>query len=128
MLVVEDEMLVALLVEDVLADAGCIVIGPFARVGDALAAATAEVIGFGPAGCERGGREGLPGGICARGTRRAVSVSHRLWASRAAPGPSALGSDLQAVLPENACRAPRPKGQGLSKIGNALKTYSWERR
>ena len=31
-LVVEDEMLVALLVEDMLADAGCVVVGPFARV------------------------------------------------------------------------------------------------
>ena len=41
-LVVEDEMLVALLVEEMLADAGCIVIGPFARVLDALAAATTE--------------------------------------------------------------------------------------
>ena len=42
-LVVEDEMLVALLVEDILAEAGCIVIGPFARVGDALAAVHTEV-------------------------------------------------------------------------------------
>lgn len=38
-MVVEDEMLVALLVEETLADAGCTVIGPFARVQDALAAA-----------------------------------------------------------------------------------------
>ena len=43
-LVVEDEMMIALLVEDVLADAGCIVIGPFARVQDALAAAKTEVV------------------------------------------------------------------------------------
>ena len=43
-LVVEDEMLIALLVEDMLADAACIVIGPFARVGDALAAAQTEVV------------------------------------------------------------------------------------
>ncbi len=41
-LVVEDEMLVAVLVEDMLADAGCIVIGPFARVPEALAAAETE--------------------------------------------------------------------------------------
>src|SRR5258707_713690 len=39
-LVVEDEMLIALLVEDMLDDAACIVIGPFARV----AAAKTEVI------------------------------------------------------------------------------------
>ncbi len=38
-LVVEDELLVAMLVEDMLADAGCIVVGPFARVTTALAAA-----------------------------------------------------------------------------------------
>ena len=43
-LVVEDEMLVALLVEDILAEAGCIVIGPFARVRDALAAVKTEVV------------------------------------------------------------------------------------
>ena len=43
-LVVEDELLVAMLVEDMLADAGCIVIGPFARVPAALAAARVETV------------------------------------------------------------------------------------
>jgi DNA-binding NtrC family response regulator len=43
-LVVEDEYLVALTVEDVLSEAGCIVVGPFGRVQDALAAATVEVV------------------------------------------------------------------------------------
>ena len=43
-LVVEDELLVAMLVEDVLAEAGCVVVGPFARVGDALAAAKSEAV------------------------------------------------------------------------------------
>lgn len=43
-LVVEDELLVALLVEDMLADAGCIVIGPFARVAEALAAARTATV------------------------------------------------------------------------------------
>jgi CheY-like chemotaxis protein len=38
-LVVEDEMLVSLLIEDILADHECIVVGPFARVSDGLAAA-----------------------------------------------------------------------------------------
>lgn len=37
-LVVEDEFLVALMVEDALTDAGCIVVGPFARVREALEA------------------------------------------------------------------------------------------
>ena len=43
-LVVEDELLVALLVEDMLVQAGCIVIGPFARVRDALAAVKTEIV------------------------------------------------------------------------------------
>ena len=43
-LVVEDELLVAMVVEDMLTDAGCIVIGPFASVAEALAAARAEAV------------------------------------------------------------------------------------
>ena len=41
-LVVEDEFMVAVLVEDLLAEQGCVVVGPFARVSDALAAAAQE--------------------------------------------------------------------------------------
>lgn len=43
-LVVEDEMLVAMLVEDMLADAGCVVVGPFARLSAALEAARVEAV------------------------------------------------------------------------------------
>ena len=43
-LVVEDEMIVAWLLEDMLADFGCAVIGPAARVGQALAMVEAEAI------------------------------------------------------------------------------------
>ena len=43
-LVVEDEMLVSLLIEDMLADARCIVVGPFDRVSEALMAARTENI------------------------------------------------------------------------------------
>jgi two-component SAPR family response regulator len=43
-LVVEDEMLVSLLIEDILNDASCIIIGPFDRVSRALAAARTERI------------------------------------------------------------------------------------
>jgi DNA-binding response OmpR family regulator len=43
-LVVEDEFLVAMMVEDMLADAGCVVVGPFARVPAALAAARVEAV------------------------------------------------------------------------------------
>ncbi len=38
-LVVEDEMLISMLIEDVLAEQGCSIVGPFSRVGDALDAA-----------------------------------------------------------------------------------------
>lgn len=41
-LIVEDELLVAMLVEDMLADVGCVVVGPFARLPAALAAARVE--------------------------------------------------------------------------------------
>jgi len=43
-LVVEDEMIVAWLLEDMLADLGCTVVGPAARVNQALAMIDAEAI------------------------------------------------------------------------------------
>ncbi len=43
-LIVEDELLVAMLVEDMLADAGCVVVGPFARLPVAMAAARVEAV------------------------------------------------------------------------------------
>lgn len=43
-LVVEDEVLISLLVEDILAEQGCTVVGPYDRVADALKAARAETI------------------------------------------------------------------------------------
>jgi DNA-binding response OmpR family regulator len=41
-LVVEDEMLISLLIEDILADQDCVIIGPFDRVAAALGAAQNE--------------------------------------------------------------------------------------
>jgi CheY-like chemotaxis protein len=43
-LVVEDELLVAMLIEDILHDNGCIVLGPFATLPEALAAAADPAI------------------------------------------------------------------------------------
>ena len=40
-MVAEDELLVAMLIEDILADAGCTVVGPFSNVADALQAVEA---------------------------------------------------------------------------------------
>jgi CheY-like chemotaxis protein len=41
-LIVEDEMLVSMLVEDILADLGCVVIGPMSKIDKALEAARSE--------------------------------------------------------------------------------------
>lgn len=43
-MVAEDELLISMLIEDVLADAGCLVVGPFSNVSDALAAAKDALI------------------------------------------------------------------------------------
>ncbi|MDT7952611.1 MAG: response regulator [Acetobacteraceae bacterium] len=43
-LLVEDEMLVAMLVEELLAELGCIVLGPYGRVAPALAAIETELV------------------------------------------------------------------------------------
>ena len=43
-LIVEDELLVALMIEDLLADLGCEVVGPFGSVAQALSAAGSEPI------------------------------------------------------------------------------------
>jgi CheY-like chemotaxis protein len=43
-LVIEDELLVSMLIEDQLADIGCIIIGPFRRILNGLAAATTEPV------------------------------------------------------------------------------------
>ncbi len=44
MLLLEDEMLISLLIEDVLERQGCIIVGPFSRVAEALSAAATETI------------------------------------------------------------------------------------
>lgn len=43
-LLVEDELLVAVMVEDLLLDEGCIVVGPFARLREAIEAAGNEAL------------------------------------------------------------------------------------
>jgi DNA-binding response OmpR family regulator len=45
-LVVEDELMIAMLLENLLEDEQCTVIGPFARVAAALKAANAEAVDF----------------------------------------------------------------------------------
>jgi DNA-binding response OmpR family regulator len=43
-MVVEDELLVAMMVEDALLEEGCVVVGPFSRLDDAMCAAETEEI------------------------------------------------------------------------------------
>ena len=43
-LVVEDELLIAMLIEDALADQDCVIVGPYAHLQDALAAAATETV------------------------------------------------------------------------------------
>lgn len=46
-LVVEDEVLVSMLVEDILLDFGCVIVGPAAKLEDAVALAQSETIDIG---------------------------------------------------------------------------------
>ena len=43
-MLVEDELLIAMLLEETLEDAGCVVVGPFSRLGEALEASGAEMV------------------------------------------------------------------------------------
>jgi two-component SAPR family response regulator len=43
-LLVEDEMIVSVLLEDILADAQCVIVGPFARLPEALASARNDAL------------------------------------------------------------------------------------
>ncbi len=45
-LVVEDEMLVSMLIEETLTDAGCVIVGPFDTVAQALSAIPSKTIDF----------------------------------------------------------------------------------
>ena len=59
-LLIEDEMLVAMLIEDALTEAGCEVVGPLARVADALAALDETEIDFALLDVNLGGEMSYP--------------------------------------------------------------------
>ena len=94
-LVVEDEVLVALLVEDMLADAGCTVIGPFGRVREALDALATETVDLALLDVNIAGEKVFP-------------VAHAL-ADRNVPFLFVTGYG-QAALPNN-----RPEWEAISK-------------
>jgi DNA-binding response OmpR family regulator len=59
-LVVEDELLVAMLIEDALADHDCVIVGPYARLQDALRAVRTESIDLAVLDVNLSGEEAYP--------------------------------------------------------------------
>ena len=59
-LVVEDEMMVSMLIEDMLADLGCVVVGPASRLDEAVALAKAGGIGCAVLDVNLGGQPIFP--------------------------------------------------------------------
>lgn len=59
-LLIEDEMLVAMLIEDALVEAGCEVVGPISRVADALRALDETAIDFALLDVNLGGEMSYP--------------------------------------------------------------------
>jgi two-component SAPR family response regulator len=59
-LLIEDEMLVAMLIEDALVEAGCKVVGPISRVADALRALDETEIDFAVLDVNLGGETSYP--------------------------------------------------------------------
>lgn len=110
-LVVEDEWLVAMMIEDVLADAGCIVVGPFARVPDALAAAQTVAVDVALLDVNIAGEQVFP-------------VAHALEA-RGVPFLFLTGYG-EKVLPQghpewDACAKPFRPGQLIEHLARTLK-------
>jgi hypothetical protein len=96
-MVVEDEMLVSLLIEAMLTDHECSIVGPFATVKAAVEAAMTEAID-GPAGRERRRQQGLSGSQCVGDASYSVSVSVGLRQERHSPGPAGMAC-LHKTLP-----------------------------
>jgi len=59
-LVLEDEMLVSMLIEDMLTEQHCVIVGPFAAVSEALVAARAEAFDFAVLDVNVGGVKAYP--------------------------------------------------------------------
>ncbi len=81
-LVIEDEALVAMLVEDALLDAGFEVIGPARSVAQALALLAAEAPNAAVLDLNLGGENSVARGRCARRARHPLRGRHRLWRGR----------------------------------------------
>jgi len=89
-LVVEDELLVAMLIEDTLADQKCVVVGPCASLRDALRAAATESVDFAILDVNLAGEKvypvaelldqrGIPFVLLSGYGRDAIPVNHPEW-------------------------------------------------
>lgn len=105
-LVVEDEALVAVQLEDMLADLGCAIIGPASRVCQALDLLARRATGrCCRPGSQCGGRARLSCRRCAGEPRASLHLRHGLWrhgVDRALPQP--------ACAPEAVSTEPAPQG------------------
>jgi CheY-like chemotaxis protein len=90
LLVVEDDMLIAMMIEDILVECGCTVVGPASRLADALRLAQHEAIDGAMLDLNLGGEraDGVAAALQARGIPFVVITGY---------GPEAAGRDLPAV-------------------------------
>lgn len=109
-LVVEDELLVAMLIEDVLADHNCVVVGPYAHLRDALMAAAAEHVDLAILDVNLAGEKvypvaelleerGIPFVLLSGYGRDAIPVNHPEWQACSKPFQP---EELIAVLAQQA--------------------------
>src|SRR6185437_7120060 len=97
-LVVEDEMMVSMLIEDMLTDLGCAIVGPASRLDEAMELARATEFDCAVLDVNLGGQPivpvaDLPRGRSAAGARPALRLRHRRWRwGPARSGPRRAGS------------------------------------
>ena len=101
-LVIEDEILISMLLEDMLADLGHEVAGVVPRLGDALTAVQGEAFDVAILDVHLHGQSAFPVADVADRTRPAVRVCHRLRRARTA------GEVPQPSDPAQAVRQGRP--------------------
>ena len=114
-MIVEDELLVAMLLEEALVEHGCEIVGPFSTVETALLAARGVVADVAVLDVNLRGKRVYPVARTAGGARHPVPADVRLWAGRRAGRARQLGRLLQAVparRPGDRPRRPAARARG----------------